>query len=106
MNNLPSKAGQITVQIVYALPDYQHMMDVKVNANCKAIDAVIQSGILEKFVELKSQPLKLGNFSKIMAHDTVLDDGMRLEIYRPLIADPKEARRKRALLAKKKGGQD
>lgn len=100
MNKLLS--NQITVQIVYALPDHQHITDVKVNAGCKAIDAVAQSGVLEKFTELKSQTLKLGNFSKLIEHDTALEDGARVEIYRPLIADPKETRRKRAVIAKKR----
>ena len=92
---------KIDTQIAYALPNTQCVIDLKVDLGTKAIDAVHQSGILEKFPELKARPLKLGIFSKIISHDTKLGNAMRVEIYRPLIADPKETRRQRARSAKR-----
>jgi uncharacterized protein len=102
MSHSPNTPAQtITVQLVVALPHEQKIISIKVNHDSTAMDAVKQSGILASFPEWLSVPLKLGVFGKLITHDTTLEDGMRIEIYRPLIADPKETRRKRALLAKK-----
>lgn len=97
----PTDGQQITIQVVYALPQAQHLSTIQINRDCSIIDAVNQSTLLEQFPELASTPLQLGVFGKVVAHDANLDDGMRIEIYRPLLLDPKESRRRRALLAKK-----
>ncbi len=70
--------------------------------------AIKLSGILEKHPEIDPEKTKVGIFGKLSKADTVLRDKDRIEIYRPLIADPKEVRRKRAEEGKvmKKGGGD
>lgn len=65
------------------------------------MEAVKKSGLPEQFPELASTALQLGVFGKTITQGATLEDGMRIEIYRPLILDPKESRRKRALLARK-----
>jgi uncharacterized protein len=101
MSSTTAIKKKITVQVVYALPQEQHLSTIQIDPDCSAMDAVKQSTLLEQFPELLSSTLQLGNFGKTIKPDTKLDDGMRIEIYRPLILDPKESRRKRALLAKK-----
>jgi hypothetical protein len=66
------------------------------------------SGILKKFPEIDLAQNKLGIFGKLTKNDTVLRERDRVEIYRPLVADPKEVRRQRAAEGKvmKKGGGD
>jgi putative ubiquitin-RnfH superfamily antitoxin RatB of RatAB toxin-antitoxin module len=73
-----------------------------------AQQAVEQSGILQQFPEIDPTQLKLGIFSKAIKSETVLRERDRVEIYRPLIADPKAVRRSRAEAGKvmKKGGGD
>jgi len=101
MSSASSNREQITVQVVYALPHAQHVSTIQVDRDSTALEAVIRSTLLERFPELTSTTLNIGSFGKIMAHNGKLEEGMRIEIYRPLILDPKESRRKRAQLAKK-----
>jgi putative ubiquitin-RnfH superfamily antitoxin RatB of RatAB toxin-antitoxin module len=71
-----------------------------------AKQAIEVSGILERFPEIDLKINKIGIFGKVAKLDTLLTEGDRVEIYRPLIADPKEARKKRAAEGKvmRKGG--
>jgi len=99
---------QISIEVVYALPHEQTLLQVQVPQNCTLADAVKASGILEKYPEIDLAKNKLGIFGKLSKADTILRDRDRIEIYRPLIADPKEIRRQRAEEGKvmKKGGGD
>lgn len=98
----------INIEVVYALPDKQIIRAVNVDADCTIGAAIVQSGIMMDFPELdvSLEDAKVGIFGKEAKMTTVLNDGDRVEIYRPLIADPKEVRRKRAAEGKKmkKGG--
>ena len=98
-------AELITVDIVYALRDVQELITLKLPAGVTVRDAVERSGLLVKFSEIDLTKNKLGVFAKLVKPDTVLRDRDRVEIYRPLIADPKEVRKQRAAEAKvmKKG---
>lgn len=87
---------RIRVEVAYARPDRQVILDVEAEAGITLDEAVRRSGILEEFPEIDPSDAKVGVFGKLAKSDTVLNDGDRVEIYRPLIADPKEARRKRA----------
>lgn len=91
-------AGQavITVEVAYARPDRQEILSLTVPPGTKAIDAVFRSGILEVFPEIEPGRNRLGVFGKLVKDDTPLREGDRVEIYRPLKADPKEVRRQRA----------
>ncbi len=98
----------INVEVVYALPHEQALVKLKLPQGATVADAVQASGIPGKHPEIDLAKNKLGIFGKLSKADAVLRDRDRVEIYRPLIADPKEVRRKRAEEGKpmKKGGGD
>ena len=97
---------QIKVEVAYALPDVQRVISVAVNEGAELLAAVKQSGILEEFPDIDIDTAKVGIFGKLKKVDTVLGEGDRVEIYRKLIADPKQVRKQRAAQGKKtrKGG--
>lgn len=99
---------KINIEIVYALPDEQTLLKKAVPDGTTVMAAVETSGLLEKYPQLDLSAVKLGIFGKLTKGDTVLRDRDRIEIYRPLLADPKEVRRRRAEEGKvmKKGGGD
>ena len=99
-------SGKINIEAVYALPDEQTLFRQSVPEGATVAEAIQLCGILEKYPEIDLATNKLGIFGKLAKADTVLRDKDRIEIYRPLIADPKEVRRKRADEGKamKKGG--
>lgn len=98
----------IRIEIAYALPGEQILKPLQVAPDTTAEQAIRQSGVLEKHPEIDLAKNKIGIFGKLAKLDTVLRDKDRVEIYRPLIADPKEVRKKRAEEGKvmKKGGGD
>ena len=99
-------SGNINIEVVYALPDEQILIRQPVAPGTTVAEAIQASGILQKYPEIDLTINKLGIFGKLTKADTVVHDRDRIEIYRPLIADPKEVRRKRAEEGKvmKKGG--
>lgn len=101
MNN-----NKIKIEVVYALPTEQHLITLNVKPETTLAEAVKLSGLAEKFPEIDLVKGKFGLFGKLSKADTVLREKDRVEIYRPLLADPKEVRRKRAEEGKvmKKGG--
>lgn len=98
----------INIEVVYALPHEQVLLKLKLPQGSTVAEAVQASGIMEKHPEINLAQNKLGIYGKLSKADAVLRDKDRVEIYRPLIADPKEVRRKRAEEGKvmKKGGGD
>ena len=84
------------VEVAYARPDVQVIIPLEVEAGTTLAEAIHVSGILEQFPEIDLAKNKVGIFGKLAKPDTVLREKDRVEIYRPLIADPKESRRKRA----------
>ena len=98
----------IKVEVLYALPHEQTLLSVEVAQGTTLAEAVKISGMLEKYPEIDLASNKVGIFGKLSKPDAVLREKDRVEIYRPLIADPKEVRRKRAEEGKvmKKGGGD
>jgi len=101
-----SETKTINVEVAYALPEKQRIIAVNVDDGTTIGGAIVQSGIMNEFPELDVEHSDVGIFGKAAAMTTVLSDGDRVEIYRQLIADPKEVRRKRAAEGKvtKKGG--
>ncbi|MBQ4889986.1 MULTISPECIES: RnfH family protein [Shewanella] len=91
------------VDVIYALPEQQKVITVNVAPGTRFIDAVKQSNMASFFPDIDLAKVKLGVFSRQAKHDEVLVPGQRIEIYRPLIADPKDVRRKRAEKAKEEG---
>ena len=96
----------IKVEVAYAKPDAQLILPLFVQAGITALEAIEASGITLKFPEIDLAQNKIGIFGKLVKPDTVLRDKDRVEIYRKLLADPKEVRRQRAEEGKimKKGG--
>jgi putative ubiquitin-RnfH superfamily antitoxin RatB of RatAB toxin-antitoxin module len=99
---------RINIEAVYALPHEQVLLKFQVPQGSTIAEALKHSGIIEKFPDIDLAKGKFGIFGKLSKVDTVLREKDRIEIYRPLIADPKEVRRKRAEEGKvmKKGGGD
>ncbi len=99
---------QLTVEVCYPLPNKQELVKVKLPAGSTVMNALEASGLLAKYPEIDVKKNKLGIWNKLSKVDVVLRDLDRVEIYRPLIADPKEVRKQRAAEGKvmKKGAGD
>jgi len=87
----------IQIELIYALPHKQELISFSLQADTKIEQAIEQSGILESYPEINLQKNKVGIFSKVCQLTDGLHDGDRIEIYRSLIIDPKQARKNRAL---------
>jgi putative ubiquitin-RnfH superfamily antitoxin RatB of RatAB toxin-antitoxin module len=100
-------AEQMNIEVLYALPYEQVLFKVQAAHGVTVGDAIKLSGVLEKHPEIDLSHNKLGIYGKLSKADAILRDKDRVEIYRPLIADPKEIRRQRAQEGKamKKGGE-
>ncbi|AKE51503.1 RnfH family protein [Kangiella geojedonensis] len=90
----------INVEVCYALPDKQTLLSVRVKADATIEQIIKDSGILELHPSINLADSKVGVFSKLSKLDDKVHDGDRVEIYRPLLIDPKEVRKQRALKAK------
>ncbi len=98
-------SGLIEIEVVYALPHHQDVVMVRMPEGATVREAVEASGLLLKYPEIEPGGRnKLGIYNKLAKPDTVLRERDRVEIYRPLIADPKALRRQRAKEAIKRGG--
>ena len=86
----------IAVELVYALADAQEVVTLTVAAGTTLAEALRLSGITARYGEIDMGKAPVGIHGRIVAHDAKLEDGDRVEIYRPIKADPKQARRRRA----------
>ena len=86
---------KINVEIAYANPTSQSIIQVEIEEGRTIEQAIDRSGILLLFPEIDLMQQKVGIFSKQMKLSDIIKEGDRIEIYRPLIVDPKEARRRR-----------
>lgn len=100
---MTTEQASFNVDVIYALPSQQKVITISVNPGCTFIDAVKQSEIASFFPEINLEDIKVGTFSRLVKPTDVIEPGQRVEIYRPLIADPKDVRRKRAEKAKDEG---
>lgn len=96
---------QLMIEVVYALPHKQELVTLTLSPGATARQAVERSGLLEKYPDIDLSKNKLGVFAKLVKPDTSLQHRDRVEVYRPLIADPKAVRKQRAAEGKvmKKG---
>ena len=94
------ESEMIHVEVVYALPSEQRVVSLVVNKSATVEEIIRQSGILEIYPEVDLAKNKVGVYSRNVRLDATVRDRDRIEIYRPLLADPKEIRRKRAEQAK------
>ncbi|AUX94456.1 RnfH family protein [Mixta gaviniae] len=92
----------ITVEVVYALPEKQYLRQVKLAQGSSVEQAIRASGLLELRHDIDLTQNKIGIYSRPVKLQDEVNEGDRVEIYRPLIADPKELRRQRAERSAKK----
>ena len=98
-----SGADLLAIEVAYALPDRQSLLRLDVPAGTTVEQAVQRSGLLEQYPGIDLAAAAVGIFGKQVPATTEVKSGDRVEVYRPLIADPKAARRKRAAKAKAQG---
>ncbi len=85
------------IEVVYALPDRQELVSLQLPEEATVRDALDASGLLQRYPDIDIDGVnKIGVFAKLVKTDTVLRDYDRVEIYRPLKADPKQVRKQRA----------
>ena len=89
-------AERFSVEVVYSLPAHQHRIRLRVSAGTTVAQAIDQSGVRARFPEIDPANVKVGIFARRVPPDAEVHAGDRIEIYRPLVADPKSARRARA----------
>jgi len=96
----------IKIEVAYALPDEQIILELEIEKGSTVEQILQASGIFERFPEIDAEKAKVGIFGKLSKRTVTPKAGDRIEIYRPLIADPKAVRKKRAAEGKvmKKGG--
>lgn len=94
------------IEVAYALPEEQVIVELQVPGDCTVREAIRRSGLLAQYPDIHLEDSRVGIFGKLAKLDDALHPGDRVEIYRALIADPKEARKRRAAQGKKmkKGG--
>lgn len=99
-------ADSIQVEVTYAKPERQDIVSLKLPEGSTIQQAIEASGLLQRHPEIELAKAKVGIYGKLSRMDTVVRARDRVEIYRPLIADPKEVRKQRAAEGKamKKGG--
>ncbi|MGY6772948.1 RnfH family protein [Gallibacterium anatis] len=88
--------SNINVEIAYALPDHHFLKKIQVTAGSNLQAAILQSGVLQIYHDIDLRNNKVGIFGRLAKLTDIIQEGDRIEIYRPLLADPKEIRRKRA----------
>lgn len=93
-------ATGLHIEVAYALPQKQVLLRVNASLGTTVEDVIRRSGLLEQFPEIDLGKNKVGIFGKLVKLDEPVRDKDRVEIYRPLIADPKEVRRQRAAAGK------
>lgn len=94
---------QIDIEVVFAKPEKQVLLDVKIGQGLTVEQAIFESKIMQHFPEIDLIKNKVGIWNRTCKLTDVPKNGDRIEIYRPLIADPKEIRRRRAEKAKEEG---
>ncbi|BCL70802.1 conserved hypothetical protein [Vibrio nigripulchritudo MADA3029] len=102
---MSSEPNMIHVEVVYALPLEQRVITLAVEAEMTVKEIIEQSGVMDIYPEIDLAKNKVGVFSRNVKLDSTVMDKDRIEIYRPLLADPKEIRRKRAEQAKQEAEQ-
>ena len=88
--------GRLNVEVVFAMPDAEDRVQLAMESGVRAIDAVRASGLQDRQPEIDMRNPKIGIFGDSVSPDTLLRNGDRVEVYRPLRFDPKELRRAKA----------
>lgn len=98
--NSEQPSQRLSVEVAYALRDRQVLIALDMEAGSTVRGAIERSGLLAQFPEIDLVQDQVGVFGKLVELDTLLRDGDRVEIYRPLIADPRDARREKVRRSK------
>ena len=106
MDNTLTNRPTIKVEVVYGLAHKQKLLSLPISKGSTVEQAIIESGMLTLFSEIDLKENKVGIWNKAVKLSQIVEDLDRIEIYRPLIADPKEVRKRRAEKAKLEGRAD
>lgn len=99
----PAPSELINIEIAFALPTKQTLLALQMESGLSVEQAIQRSGILDTHTEIDLNVNKVGIWNRTCKLRDIPQNGDRIEIYRPLIADPKESRRRRAEKAKEEG---
>ncbi|KGJ96399.1 RnfH family protein [Colwellia psychrerythraea] len=97
---------KVTIEVVYGVPHKQKILTLLVDDACTVEQAIIESGVITLFPEIDLQINKVGVWNRAVKLSETVNDLDRIEVYRPLIADPKDVRKRRAEKAKLEGRAD
>ena len=106
MDNTLTNSPTIKVEVVYGLAHKQKLLSLPISKGSTVEQAIIESGMLALFSEIDLKENKVGIWNKAVKLSQIVEDLDRIEIYRHLIADPKEVRKRRAEKAKLEGRAD
>jgi putative ubiquitin-RnfH superfamily antitoxin RatB of RatAB toxin-antitoxin module len=93
----------VKIEVVFALPSRQELVELSLDENATVEEAIRESGIAESFPDEDLSTCQAGVWGKPVGREHVLEEGNRVELYRPLVIDPREARRQRARSGKSMG---
>ncbi|MEI6893492.1 MAG: RnfH family protein [Colwellia sp.] len=99
-------SDKITIEVVYGVPQKQNILTILVAENTTIEQAIIDSGVITLFPEINLEVNKVGVWNRVVKLSDTVNDLDRIEVYRPLIADPKDVRKRRAEKAKLEGRAD
>jgi len=102
----PIVADKITIEVVYGVPHKQKILTISIDEGTTVEQGIADSGITKLFPEIDLTINKVGVWNRAVKLSDILEDLDRIEVYRPLIADPKDVRKRRAEKAKQEGRAD
>lgn len=102
----PADTGAVRVSVCYATPERVFLEEIEVPAGTTIAGAIAASGLSRAFPEADPSTMRVGIFGKLKTPETVVRAGDRVELYRPLTADPKQARRKRVQKTRESGTRE
>lgn len=106
-NEVKGSAGNVlNIEVVYGTPTQQELLSFTINEGVTVEQAILESNIIESFPEIDLKINKVGIWNRAAKLADIVKDLDRIEIYRPLLADPKEVRKRRAEKAKAEGRAD
>ena len=100
------KSNNLQIEVVYGLAHKQKLLSLLVSEGITVEQAIVESGIISLFPEIDFKVNKVGIWNKAVKLSAIVQNLDRIEVYRPLIADPKEVRKRRAEKAKREGRAD
>lgn len=106
MNEESSEQEQLTIEVVYGTPTHQEIISCTVEPHTTIEQAILASGIVDVFPEIDLSVNNVGIWNRVAKLTDLVNDLDRIEVYRPLLADPKEVRKRRAEKAKEEGRAD